>query len=70
MTPEDWKRLNQYFVWKPTKVHVVKTNKFIEQLNHHTTTIVLNSYDLLETDVEKSQNKEAIKMLEAIGIRC
>ena len=34
------------------------------------TGLLLMAYDLLEYDVEDSKNKQAIKMLEAIGIKC
>lgn len=32
--------------------------------------LLLMAYDLLEYDVEDSKNKQAIEMLEAIGIKC
>lgn len=32
--------------------------------------LLLTAYDLLENDVEASKNKQAIEMLEAVGIKC
>ena len=32
--------------------------------------LLLMAYDLLEYDVEDSKNKQAIEMLESIGIKC
>jgi hypothetical protein len=43
---------------------------FIRMINNATTDLTLTSQDLQEFEVEKSANKEAVVMLEAIGIKC
>jgi len=44
--------------------------EFIRMLNSMTTDLTLTSQDLQEFEVEKSANKEAVAMLESIGIKC
>ena len=47
-----------------------KDQEFIRMINEMTTDLTLTSQDLQEFEVEKSDNKQAISMLEAIGIKC
>jgi hypothetical protein len=41
-----------------------------KQINHETTKLVLTAQDILEADVADSNNADAIRMLESIGIGC
>jgi hypothetical protein len=48
----------------------IQDEEFIRMINAMTTDLTLTSQDLQEFEVEKSGNKEAVAMLESIGIKC
>jgi hypothetical protein len=48
----------------------VNDDDFIRMINQMTTDLILTGQDLQEFDVEKSNNREAVEMLKAIGINC
>lgn len=53
-----------------TWTHVFRDGWAQHWTQSNSTDLLLMAYDLLENDVEASNNKQAIQMLEAIGIKC
>ena len=56
--------------WADNWTDHINDDAFIRMINDMTTELTLTSQDMQEFDVENSKNKDAIQMLEAIGIKC
>jgi len=63
---QSWPKSN----WANNWHEHIHDKEFIRMINEMTTDLTLTSQDLQEFEVEKSGNKEAVAMLDAIGIKC